>query len=200
MKILLIGGTGTLGTTVAKRLESDHELISVGHTSGDLQTDISDPEAIKNLFEEVGKVDAVVVTTGSAPMKPLKEMTNDDFLEGVESKMMGQINVALTAMDYLNKGGSITLTSGILSDDPIPQGTILSTVNSAVNGFVAGSNGEFNRQNIRINVVSPGLVEDSAEALGDYFPGHHPVAMERVATAYEKSVLGLVSGEIIKVW
>lgn len=199
MKILLIGGTGTIGSVIANRLKNDHELVTVGYSSGDLQTDITDPQAITSLFEKVGNVDGVIVTTGSAPMKPLDELSNDDFLEGVKSKMMGQINVALTALDYLNKGGSITLTTGILSHDPIPQGTILSTVNNAVNGFVIGSYGEFIQHNIRINAVSPALVEDSAEALEDYFPGHTPAKMKDVANAYIKSLKTNITGQIIDV-
>ncbi len=199
MKILLIGGTGTIGSVVADHLKDDHELIIVGHSSGDLQTDITDPEAINSLFEQVGRIDAVIVTSGSAPMKPIDHLTNDDFLEGVKNKMMGQINVALTALDYLNDGGSITLTTGILSHDPIPQGTILSTVNNAVNGFVVGSYGEFLQHGIRINAVSPALVEDSAEALGEYFPGHITAKMEHVANGYIKSLKNNITGQIIDI-
>ena len=199
MKILLIGGTGTIGSVVVNHLKDDHELVIVGHSSGQLQTDITDPNAIESLFEQVGTIDAVIVTSGSAPMKPINELTNDDFLEGVKGKMMGQINVALTALEYLNEGGSITLTTGILSHDPIPQGTVLSTVNNAVNGFVIGSYGEFLQHSIRINAVSPALVEDSAEALGDYFPGHTPAKMEHVANGYIKSLKNNITGQIIDI-
>lgn len=199
MKILLIGGTGTIGSKIADRLKSEDELVVAGHTSGDVQTDITDPSAIEALFEEVGAIDAVIVTSGSAPVKALTESTHEDFMEGVKSKMMGQIDVALTAMDYLNEGGSVTLTSGILAHDPIPQGTILSTVNGAVNGFVTGAYGEFLQQGFRINVVSPALVEDSAEALGDFFPGHTPAKMDDVVDGYVKSIKTLITGQIIDI-
>ncbi|NIT56908.1 MAG: short chain dehydrogenase [Aliifodinibius sp.] len=199
MKILLIGGTGTIGSKVANRLEAENELIIAGRNSGEVQVDITNPESIQNLFEETGNVDAVVVTAGSAPVKPLSDATNEDFMDGVKSKMMGQVNVALTALNYLNDGGSVTLTSGILSEDPIPQGTILSTINGAVNGFVTGAYGEFLQKGFRINAVSPALVEDSADALGDYFPGHTPAQMKHVVDGYEKSLKTLITGQIINV-
>ncbi|CAM3677417.1 hypothetical protein POKO110462_15095 [Pontibacter korlensis] len=41
------------------------------------------------------------------------------------------------------------ITSGILSEDPIATGTVLSTINSAVNGFVIEAAGELIRQSIR---------------------------------------------------
>lgn len=199
MNILLIGGTGTIGSKVAERLDANNEVITAGRSSGDVQVDITKPNSIKKLFEETGSVDAVIVTAGSAPVKPLADSTNEDFIEGIQSKMMGQINVALTAIDYLNEGGSVTLTSGILSEDPIPQGTILSTINGAVNGFVTGAYGEFIQKGFRINAVSPALVEDSADALGDFFPGHTPAKMEHVVDGYEKSLKTLITGQIINI-
>jgi NAD(P)-dependent dehydrogenase (short-subunit alcohol dehydrogenase family) len=199
MNILLIGGTGTIGSKIAERLDADNELIIAGSSSGDVQVDITSPESIQKLFEETGTVDAVIVTAGSAPVKPLADSANEDFLEGVKSKMMGQINVALTALNYLNEGGSVTLTSGILSEDPIPGGTILSTINGAVNGFVTGAYGEFLQKGFRINVVSPALVEDSADALGDFFPGHTPAKMEHVVDGYVKSLNTLITGQIIPI-
>lgn len=199
MNILLIGGTGTIGSKIAERLDGDNELIIAGRSSGDVQVDITSPKSIQKLFDETGTVDAVIATAGSAPVKPLADSANEDFLEGVKSKMMGQINVALTALNYLNEGGSVTLTSGILSEDPIPGGTILSTINGAVNGFVTGAYGEFLQKGFRINAVSPALVEDSADALGDFFPGHTPAKMEHVVDGYVKSLNTLITGQIIPI-
>ncbi|MFD2245429.1 short chain dehydrogenase [Pontibacter ruber] len=200
MKILLVGGTGTIGKRIYWRLQNKHELVTVGTKSGDVHMDMTDPHSIEELFNSVGKIDALVVAAGGAPMASLKELTQEHFYEGIRSKMMGQINLALIGQRYINAGGSITLTSGILADDPIAMGVILSTVNGAVNGFVVGAAGELFRQGIRINVVSPGVVEDSMEAIGGYFPGHNPVPMERVVNAYVKSIEGVRTGEIIRVF
>ena len=133
-------------------------------------------------------------------MAPVADLTEEHFYQGFRSKMMGQINLALIGQKYLNSGGSITLTSGILAEDPIAMGAVLSTVNGAVNGFVVGAAGEMFKQGIRINVVSPGIVEDSMEAIGGYFPGHNPVPMEKVVNAYVKSIEGIITGEIIRVY
>lgn len=200
MKILLVGGTGTIGKKIYWRLQEKHELVSAGSKSGDVQVDMTDPQSIEALFNKVGKIDALVVAAGGGPMAPLQDLTQEHFYEGIRSKMMGQINLALIGQKYINPGGSITLTSGILADDPIPMGTILSTVNGAVNGFVTGAAIELFSKGIRINVISPGIVEDSIEAIGGYFPGHNPVPMERVVNAYVKSIEGMVTGEIIRVF
>jgi hypothetical protein len=51
---------------------------------------------------------------------------------------------------------------------------------------------------VRINVVSPTVVEDAPEYFS-YFPGHIPVTMKRVVSGYQKSVLGSGTGNVIKV-
>ncbi len=126
--------------------------------------------------------------------------SEDDFYKGVKSKMMGQINLVLIGQHYIRNGGSFTLTTGILSDDPIRNGANLTTINAAVNGFVLAASGELVKKGVRINAVSPGLLEDSAEVLGAYFPGHTPVSADKVMDAYRKSVLGMGTGQVIKVY
>ena len=59
--------------------------------------------------------------------------------------------------------------------------------------------GEWSRFGIRINVVSPTLLQDSLKIYGDYFPGFIPVAGERVAQAFKKSVMGIQSGQVFRV-
>lgn len=199
MKILLVGGNGTIGKKIAERLRKDHDLTIAGRSSGDIKIDMSNESDIDRLFEKTGMIDALIVTAGSAPVKPLEELSYQDFKDGFNSKMMGQILLALKAVPFIRTGGSITLTSGILSHDPIPSGTVLSTINNAVNGFVIGSYGELLNKGIRINAVSPALVEDSAEQLSDYFPGHTPVSMNKVVDGYVKSLKTRISGKIIDI-
>jgi len=198
MKIIIVGATGTIGQKVTANLEQDHEIIKVGSKSGDMQADITKPKTLENLFEEVGSFDALVSTTGAGHFGPLNEMTAEDFKVGLHSKLLGQVNLVLTGQHYINPKGSFTLVSGILSDDPVAHSVNVSAVNAAINGFVNAAAQEL-ENDVRINVVSPGVVEDSPE-LFDAFPGHIPVSMDRVVKGFRKSVLGIANGEIIKVW
>lgn len=198
MKIIIVGATGTIGQKVTADLEKEHDIVRVGSQSGDIQADITKPESIKNLFEEVGAFDALVSASGAGHFGPLKEMSSEDFQIGLNSKLLGQINLVLTGQHYINAKGSFTLVSGILSDDPVYASANLAAVNGAVNSFVTAAAMEL-ENDVRINAVSPGVVEDSPEFF-DAFPGHIPVAMDRVVQAFRKSVLGHRSGEVIKVW
>jgi NAD(P)-dependent dehydrogenase (short-subunit alcohol dehydrogenase family) len=197
MKIIIIGATGTIGRHVAKALEKDHQVIKVGTKSGDLQVDISNPDSIKAMYEKAGTFDALVCIAGDGHFGPLESMTDADFRVSVNSKMMGQVNLVLIGQHYITPGGSFTLTSGSLGEDPVVLGASLSAVNGAINGFVCGAAIEL-KNGIRINAVAPDVVEESP-AYFPFFPGRIPVTMPRVTQAYIRSVLGAQTGQTYKV-
>ena len=64
MKILIIGGKGTIGKKVSAHFSKKHEIIIAGRTSGDVRVDIADSKSIMAMFESIGKVDAVVCIAG----------------------------------------------------------------------------------------------------------------------------------------
>ena len=50
---------------------------------------------------------------------------------------------------------------------------------------------------IRINVISPTVLQESAEAYADYFGGYESVLGARVANAYLKAIHGRMTGTTI---
>lgn len=122
MKIVIIGASGTVGRAVTQALSRKHEVVRVGRTQGDYQVDITSQESVEALFEKVGRVDAIVSATGNLFFGPLSTMTDQDFNQGLQDKLLGQIRLALTGQHFLNDGGSITLISGIIAHEPIAQG------------------------------------------------------------------------------
>ncbi len=199
MKILVIGGNGTIGSCVAGKLKEKHEVIVAGRNSGDEKVDIESTDSIKALFEKTGKLDAIVNCAGAAKWAAFQEMEEADFYIGIKSKLMGQVNLVRIGQDYLNAGGSFTLTTGILVEDPVFMTSNAAMVNGAIHGFVLAVSQELTNGH-RINVVAPGLVEDSKDKFGDFFPGHIPVSMSKVAAGYVRSVEGKRSGEIIRIY
>jgi len=198
MKIIIVGATGTLGKKVTEAFAQKHEVIRVGNTKGDVQVDITNETSIKAMYDKIGAFDALISTSGKGPFVQINQMTGEVFKSGLLDKLLGQVNLVLIGQHYINKGGSFTLTSGILADHPIAAGAVLSTVNGGLNSFVVAAAPEL-ENGVRINAISPNVVEDSP-AYFDSFPGETPVSMEKVVKAYEKSVLGIVTGQIIKVY
>ena len=198
MKVIVIGASGTIGQAIAANLASRHEVIAVGSKSGQYQADIADIASVRTLFAQVGKVDAVVVAAGSVHFGPLAQMQPEQFEIGLKSKLMGQVNVAQVAQDYLNDGGSITLTSGIVGRETIRYGASASMVNSAIEGYARGAAVELAR-GLRINVVSPTILQESLEAYGPYFLGFEAAPAARVALAYSRSIDGAQTGQVYTV-
>jgi len=194
MKILLIGANGTIGSAIAKELAPRHEIISVGRSSGDFQVDISDSASIRKLFEQVGTFDALVCAAGNVNFVPLAAMTEKDFALGLQDKLMGQVNLLLIGREFANDGASFTFTTGITSHDPIHTGASASMVNAAIDGFVRAAAIELPR-GLRVNSVSPNVLQESMGAYAAYFRGFKPVPAAEVALAYAKSVEGLQTGQ-----
>jgi NAD(P)-dependent dehydrogenase (short-subunit alcohol dehydrogenase family) len=198
MKIIVVGGTGTLGKAIVTELKQRHEVIAIGHSSGDLQVDVTSPSSIEKMYQAIGKVDAVIAATGNVHFGTLPEFTAEQYQIGLQGKLMGQVHLVLIGLKYIADNGSFTLTSGILNHDPIRFGSSAAMVNGALEGFIKGAAIEMPK-NARINLVSPTVLLESMSSYAQYFRGYEPVPAARAALAYSKSVEGLQTGQIYKV-
>lgn len=194
MKIIVIGASGTIGREVVNAL-SNHEVIAVSRKGGEVNADIRDVASLRAMFAKVGKVDAIVSAAGGGAWKPLAELTDDDFAMSLGYKLMGQVNVIRYGFEALNDGGSITVTSGILSKSPMVGSAAISLVNCGLEGFVRAAALEAPR-GIRVNVVSPPWVSETLVAMGQDPSGGLPAAI--VARAYVTSVEGRQTGATIE--
>ena len=193
MRILVIGASGTIGRAVVEALGDRHGVIAASRSKSHEQVDISDPASLRALFERVGRVDAIVSAAGNAAWKPLAELTDEDFAFSLANKLMGQVNVARYGVGVVNDGGSITLTSGVLAQQPTQGSSAVSLVNAGLEGFARAATLDAPR-GIRINVVSPPWVAETLTAMGRDPSGGVPAA--KVARSYVESVEGTAGGEI----
>lgn len=199
MKILVVGASGTIGQAVTNVLGKKHELIRAGRNGVDVKVDITSIDSIKKMYEQVGKVDAVISVAGRAHFAPVSQLTPEQNEIGINSKLKGQVNLVLLGMEYVNDGGSFTLTTGIMMDDPVAQGASAAMANGGVKAFVKGASIEMPR-GIRINSVSPNVLKESMDKYADFFPGFDAVSAQRVALAYQKSVEGVQTGQNYEVY
>lgn len=198
MKILLIGAHGTIGSAIDRELSGRHEIVRIGLKSGDVQVDISDSASIRKLFEKTGRFDALICAAGSVTFAPLGEMSEKDFALGLQNKLMGQVNLLLIGREFANDGASFTFTSGVINREPIRTGSSAALVNAALDGFVKAAAIELPR-GLRVNSVSPTVLEEAMGHYAPYFRGFKPVPAADVALAYAKSVEGLHTGQTYQV-
>jgi len=197
-KMVVVGATGAIGRAAVAALSSRHEVIEVGTRRGTYQVDAACPQSVQALFQTLGKVDGVVVAFGSVHFGPLDQTTHAQFMLGLRDKLMGQVNLVLEGQAWMCDGGSFTLTGGVTAHQPVREGTNASTVNMALEGFVRGAAIDLQR-GMRINLVSPTVLDVSADLYAPYFPGFEPVASSRVGLAYVRSVEGAGTGQVYRV-
>jgi hypothetical protein len=73
----------------------------------------------------------------------------------------------------LRKGGLITLTTGIVAEEPIRQRANATAVNASIEGFARAAVIAL-PCNLRINAMSPTVLAESKSVYGPFFPGEPP--------------------------
>ncbi|MGB7202214.1 MAG: short chain dehydrogenase [Pyrinomonadaceae bacterium] len=199
MKVLIIGATGTIGQRVYDAFLKKHEVVSASRSGTEMQVDITDAASIERMYRAGKNIDAVICAAGPAKFGAFGELTEEDYYIGIRGKMMGQVNLVRIGQNYINDGGSFTLTSGILADEPVVGSTGLALVNGAVNSFVTAAALELPR-GLRVNVVCPTLVEDSVEKYDGVFPGYDAVPMDKVVNGYVRCLETKINGRIIRIY
>jgi NAD(P)-dependent dehydrogenase (short-subunit alcohol dehydrogenase family) len=195
MRILVIGASGTIGREIVKALEPSHEVLQASRAHTPFSVDISNPQSIRALYQEVGTVDAVVCAAGTARFAPLDQLSDGDFEFSLQNKLMGQVNLVRLGFGSIRDGGSVTLSGGVLARTPTKGGAAFSLVNAALEGFVRASALEATR-GIRVNIVSPPWVTETLIALKMDPAIGLPAAA--VARAYVQSVTGQQTGAVIE--
>lgn len=198
MRVLVIGGSGTIGSAVVDAFTEVGDEVVTASRSTSPGVDITDTASIRTLFAEVGTVDAVVSVTGKAPYVHTAKATPDDFAAGYANKLGGQINLVLLGLKHVAEGGSFTLTTGILAQHSVPGSVIAGTVNGGLEAFVNTAALDL-PHGIRINAVSPTIIAQPG-GHSDIFRGFHAVTAAEAAQAYVRSAHGIETGQVLRVW
>lgn len=194
MRVLLVGATGLLGTEIKRTLESQHEVITASRKGSEISVDLSNKASIVAMFDKAGQVGAVVCVGGAAKFAPLDSLTDGDYEFTLENKLMGQVNLVRCAICHVDEGGSVTLTSGILAQQPMVGSAAVSIVNAGVEAFARVAALELQGK-LRVNVVSPGWVSETLESMGkDPSQG---IAAADVAKVYKRAIDEAITGQTL---
>lgn len=191
MRVIVIGATGTIGSAVVAALSAHHDVVAVGHQQGPHRVDLTATESIAQLFHTVGRFDALVCAAGRAAFGTLDDLTDADFQLGLSNKLMGQVNLVRIGRPFANDRASFTLTSGVLSREPMKGSASISMVNAGLEGFARAAALELPR-GMRINIVSPPWVAETLIARKMDPSIGLPAAT--VAKAYLAGVEGTMTG------
>jgi len=178
-KILVIGGGSGLGLGIAKECTNKGALVTIASRSKELLqnavveigeaanyhiVDISSKKSIATLFEYVGPIDHLVVTSGFVTGKKFNELSEEDARSDFEINFWGKFNVSKEGARHINSNGSITFISGAFAKKPNPNVFITSVSVAAVETMAKTL--AISLSPIRVNVISPYVIDTSLVGSG----------------------------------
>ncbi|MBC7808948.1 MAG: SDR family oxidoreductase [Akkermansiaceae bacterium] len=147
--VTLIGRSADKLATAKERLADDR--VSTG------VADVSDAAALSAAFAPLTSIDHVYVSAGTLSAGPIAVTEPAVYAQGVNERIWGNLNVVRVAVPKLKPSGSITFTSGMLSQRPSAGTAITTMLASGVEGLVRAL--PFEIAPIRVNAVVPGMVD-----------------------------------------
>jgi NAD(P)-dependent dehydrogenase (short-subunit alcohol dehydrogenase family) len=191
MKVIVVGASGTIGKAVADALATRHQVLRASR-NGTLNVDISRPSSIGAMYRNAGRVDAVVCCAGEVRYGILGKLTEEDFAYSLGNKLMGQVNLVRQGVESMNDRGAFILTAGFFSRSPMPGVPAAALVNGALESFARAAALDLPR-GIRVNVISPPWIKETAERLGI----HASLTAAENAKVYVGVLEGDQTGEVI---
>jgi NAD(P)-dependent dehydrogenase (short-subunit alcohol dehydrogenase family) len=184
--------------------------LALGPGATVLRSDVTDAADIAGLFEtirrESGRIDVVFANAGIGAKAYLGEITVDqiDSLFGVNVR--GMILTVQGALPLLQPGASIILNAGIIASKGYAGWTVYSATKAAVRSFARTWSAELSPRGIRVNVVSPGVIETPGYARMGFEPaqeaefmaltaGITPLMRNGSAEEVARAVVFLASGD-----
>lgn len=156
---VVLGGTSGIGAELTQQLTSENAIVHVASRKTGL--DISDEQSVYHYFETIGAFDHLIVTAGSyAPAGKVVDVDISQAKYAFDTKFWGAISAAKHGARYIKKGGSITLTSGMLSRKVVANTYVKAAINAAIEATTKVLAKEL--APIRVNAISPGLTKTEA--------------------------------------
>jgi len=174
MKKLILGATGSIGSSLAKKLVSDGEQVHlVGRTESTLSALASELDApftvcdvlaenfSQKILDDLGNepIDGLAYCVGSIDLKPLKLSKKKDFIDCFNLNLISATEIIRAIYGKLKDSkGAVVLFSTVAARKGFVNHSIISSVKAAVEGLTVSLAAEF-APNVRVNCIAPSLTK-----------------------------------------
>ena len=174
MKKLILGATGSIGSSLAKKLVSDGEQVHlVGRTESTLSALASELDApftvcdvlaenfSQKILDDLGNepIDGLAYCVGSIDLKPLKLSKKKDFIDCFNLNLISATEIIRAIYGKLKDSkGAVVLFSTVAARKGFVNHSIISSAKAAVEGLTVSLAAEF-APNVRVNCIAPSLTK-----------------------------------------
>ena len=195
-KILIFGGTGSIGFSIAKNLKDQgYNPILIARNEEDLISkskkincdyeicDILEFDQIEIISKKHSEdIIGLAYCVGSINLRPLKMTKDKDFIESFKINTLGAINsVKINLQSLTNNNGSILFFSTIAVQQGFTNHSIISSSKGAIEGLTLSLAAEF-APKIKVNCIAPSLTDSkmsqkmvSNETIRKAIENMHPI-------------------------
>ena len=175
---VVTGGSSGIGLATAQRFIADGAQVVItgrnqetldaaiaelGDRATGIRGDVANLEDLDRLFaqvqEQFGRVDVLFANAGIAPFVPLEAVTEEHFDVLFNTNVRGLFFTVQKALPLLSEGASVILNASVVAQSGLPNTSIYSATKAAVRSLGRTLAAELSPRGIRVNVVSPGLIE-----------------------------------------
>ena len=175
---VVTGGSSGIGLATARRFIADGaHVVITGRNKGALEAavtelgdratgihgDVANLKDLDRLFARVeklfGRVDVLFANAGIAPLGPFETVTEEQFDSLFNINVRGLFFTVQKALPLLSEGASVILNASVVAHSGLPNMSVYSATKAAVRSFGRTLAAELSLRGIRVNVVSPGLIE-----------------------------------------
>ena len=174
MKKLILGATGSIGSSLAKKIVNeggethlvgrDEEILS--NLASDLNSsftvcDVLDENFSDKIIADLGDtpLNGLAYCVGSIDLKPLKMTKKSDFMQSFNLNLISATEIIKSTSDNLKQNkGSIVLFSTVAVKRGFANHSIVASAKGAIEGLTVSLAAEF-APNIRVNCIAPSLTK-----------------------------------------
>lgn len=179
---VVTGASKGIGAAIAKQLAADGASVVVNYASSKgaadklvaditaqggkavaVQADVAKKADIERLFAETkktyGKLDVLVNNAGIYEFSPLEQVTEDHFHKQFNLNVLGLLLTTQEALKQFPATSSVINVGSVVGTSAVPTGSVYSATKAAVHAITQSLAKELGGRKIRVNTISPGMIE-----------------------------------------
>ena len=179
---VVTGGSKGIGAAIAKSLAAAGAAVVVNYASskagadqvvaaitaaggkavavgGDVSKAADAKGIIDGALKAYGRLDILVNNSGVFEFAPLEGVTEESFHRHFNINVLGLLLVTQAAVKHLGEGSSVINSSSVVTRITPPGSSVYTATKGAVDAITGVLARELGPRKIRVNAVSPGMVE-----------------------------------------